>query len=351
MRDYPSVGHRQASTHRYYVRRSHREESRALLVLIIYVIALVAFQAFLVNCRKEHDALYIAVSLVGLWVIPAVAAVWLMWPWMLFVWSAVTLVMGHVMYLASRRELAHKTPRTVYSFFSAATRSCFALGALGYGLMLSDFLHLEELVGLSGYVGPLGGALLCYGLYLGVLTRDCASLTSEIMAARMGFASGGMRDEESRRELPKTVCCVCGGELVDCSRADGGAHDEADAEEADELTALRAQHESERRIENPFEDCLQPSKPEPIVTLQCGHRYHESCIRGWTLIGKKDTCAYCCERVELKQVFPWERHSLLWLQLLDAIRYLIVWNPIIIVLVDQVLPLVAGRGGGSIGGY
>lgn len=343
MADYPRVGHRMISTHKYYVRRSHREETRALLVLIIFIVALVGFQAFLVNCRKKHDALYIGVSLAGLWVIPALFAVWLMWPLMLFVWSAFTLVVGHVMFLATRKELAKTTPRTVYSFFSAVTRSCFALGAVGYGLMLVDFLHLEELFGLSGYVGPLGGALLCYGLYLGVLTRDCASLTSEMMASRMGYTSS--RDEESRRELPPTVCCVCGSELVE----PGAALADDDTYDDDELRSLV--DPATQRIENPFQGCFESARPEPIVTLECGHRYHEHCIRGWTLIGKKDTCAYCCERVELKQVFPWERHSLMWLQLLDAIRYLIVWNPLIIVFVDSVLPLIAGRGGGSIGGY
>ena len=27
-----------------------------------------------------------------------------------------------------------------------------------------------------------------------------------------------------------------------------------------------------------------------VTTLECGHRFHNSCIRGWTIIGKKDTC-------------------------------------------------------------
>ncbi|KAG8460908.1 hypothetical protein KFE25_010659 [Diacronema lutheri] len=346
MADIPRVGRRVASTHKYYVRRSHREETRALLVLVLFVVALVGFQAFLVNCRKRHDALYIGVSLAGLWVIPAFGATWLMWPWTLLVWSAFTLVVGHVMFLATRKELAQTTPRTVYAFFSAVTRSCFALGVAGYALMIVDFLHMEELVGLRGYVAPLGGTLLCYGLYLGVLTRDCASLTSELMASRMGFSA---RDEESRRELAPTACCVCGGELVVAGAARAGDDHAAASSSHDELAPLI--EPASARIENPFEGCLDAAQPEPIVTLECGHRYHEQCIRGWTLIGKKDTCAYCCERVELKQVFPWERHSLLWLQLLDAIRYLIVWNPIIIVFVDSVLPLVAGRGGGSIGGY
>jgi len=294
----------------------------------------VSFQTFLVHCRKKHDRAYIMVSLAGLWIIPAIMGVYVLWPWMLTIWSVFTLTVGHIMFLATRRELASNTPRLVYAFFSTATRSCFALGVVGYGLMLTDFFRIENIVGLNNVVGPLGGALLCYGLYLGVLSRDCASLCADSMASRMGYRSN---DEEDRRELPPTICCVCGGHLDPGS---GG----------DEVRGGDMDGEAEI-IENPFDGCLGRQAAECIVTLDCGHRYHESCIRGWTLIGKKDTCAYCNERVELKQVFPWERHSLLWVQLLDGIRYLIVWNPLIILVVQALLPLIGAGGGGSIGGY
>jgi hypothetical protein len=35
---------------------------------------------------------------------------------------------------------------------------------------------------------------------------------------------------------------------------------------------------------------------------------------------------------------PWETHSIVWAHLLDALRYLIVWNPLIL-LITQVGPL------------
>lgn len=60
-------------------------------------------------------------------------------------------------------------------------------------------------------------------------------------------------------------------------------------------------------------------------------RLAEACLRGWTLIGKKNCCPYCNERVDLKRMFPhvWETQSRLFAQILDAVRYLIVWNPLI----------------------
>ena len=39
------------------------------------------------------------------------------------------------------------------------------------------------------------------------------------------------------------------------------------------------------------------------------------CIRGWTIVGKKDTCPACLEKVDLRTVFhdrPWETRNLSW---------------------------------------
>ena len=60
----------------------------------------------------------------------------------------------------------------------------------------------------------------------------------------------------------------------------------------------------------------------------------ELCLRGWTMIGKKDTCPYCSEKVNMRRsVFnPWERQTQAWAQILDAVRYLIVWNPVILMM-------------------
>ena len=47
-----------------------------------------------------------------------------------------------------------------------------------------------------------------------------------------------------------------------------------------------------------------PVKPEPTFTLPCGHVYHETCIRGWAIVGKKDSCPYCKEKVRIKDILP-----------------------------------------------
>jgi hypothetical protein len=38
--------------------------------------------------------------------------------------------------------------------------------------------------------------------------------------------------------------------------------------------------------------------------MNCGHECHDFCLRGWTLIGKKDICPYpqCKEKVDMKSM-------------------------------------------------
>ena len=64
------------------------------------------------------------------------------------------------------------------------------------------------------------------------------------------------------------------------------------------------------------------------------HQFHEDCLRGWTLIGKRDTCAYCSEKVDLRKMFsnPWDTQRKAWGTALDMLRYMIVFHPVLLVL-------------------
>ena len=67
------------------------------------------------------------------------------------------------------------------------------------------------------------------------------------------------------RTLDANVCAVCGNRL------------------------LVSEHE-EGVLENTYK-------------LSCEHVFHEFCIRGWCIVGKKQTCPYCKEKVDLKKMF------------------------------------------------
>ena len=41
-----------------------------------------------------------------------------------------------------------------------------------------------------------------------------------------------------------------------------------------------------------------------VLCLDCVcSSFHEFCIRGWCIVGKKQTCPYCKEKVDLKIMF------------------------------------------------
>jgi RING finger protein 121 len=75
--------------------------------------------------------------------------------------------------------------------------------------------------------------------------------------------------------------------------------------------------------------------------LDCRHLFHESCIRGWCLIGKKSICPYCKEKVDMKQFVtnPWETQQELYLNLLDFVRYLVVWQPLVLIFAQAIIKL------------
>ncbi|VDN20868.1 unnamed protein product [Gongylonema pulchrum] len=92
---------------------------------------------------------------------------------------------------------------------------------------------------------------------------------------------------------------------------------------------------------------------EATYRLSCGHLFHEFCIRGWCVVGKQQTCPYCKEKAPryfkycfaaigfdisllINLDFRWERPHLFYGQLLDWIRYLVAWQPLIVTFVQGV---------------
>ena len=54
------------------------------------------------------------------------------------------------------------------------------------------------------------------------------------------------------------------------------------------------------------------------------------------MVGKKDMCPTCLEKVDLRHLHadrPWERMNVVWGQMLDLFRYLVVWFPVLILTI------------------
>jgi len=277
----------------YNVAHADHEGLHSVLFVGMFIF-LILSQLGLYLWKKKYYRSFQSTTLIGLWIIPFLMSGFLWFFRMLFVWTAWSAVTGYIIKKASQNPLQKDTPRKVYAWFYLLYRVCYSCAIFGYVLFMIDFLGVAHVIPHQVWHSLLplsyfGGLLLFYGLYFGVLSRDCAEMCADRMASRMGFTGKGLPS----KGLPINTCCICGEQY----------------------------------------------KPEEAIQLNCKHQFHEWCIRGWTMIGKKETCPYCSEKVQLKQLFrnPWEKQGMMWAHILDSLRYLIVWNPIILTVVQVVL--------------
>jgi hypothetical protein len=124
-------------------------------------------------------------------------------------------------------------------------------------------------------------------------------------------------------------CGICGNELQDyshlgeevgCSssrRAPAGC-DRPGCQARRSCAQASAPSPGRRRL-TPAAPRRPPARPpqsnaERCVQLNCKHCFHDLCIRGWTMVGKKDTCPVCLEKVDMRMVHdkPWDSTNLSW---------------------------------------
>jgi len=280
---------------RMHLEHEGHDEMHAEMILIMLLATGVA-QVLLLLWRQRHFKSYQQVTMVGLWLGPVVVAAqsrvvaFLVW------WALYSSVTAYVVRMALEKPLQPHVPRLVYKWFLLLHKLCTALGVAGYTLMMLTLLGLPLLFRQSpAKVFDVGIQMLCYGLYFGVLSRDMAEVCADRMAAHIGYyAPEGMPS----RALEPGVCAICG---------------------QPQLTPVGT--------EGVIEDTLR---------LSCGHSFHEFCVRGWCIVGKKQVCPYCKERVDTRRLVNyWERPHIFFGQMFDWVRILVVWQPLVFILVGK----------------
>lgn len=271
------------------------EKMHAEMVLIL-IVTLVVAQILLVQWKRLFPKSYHAVTLFGMWIIPIVFAVKFWWLRFMSIWIIFSLITLVIFYFATMTKIHPRTPRLVYRWFLIIYQLSYSVGLIGYIIIMLTLFGFNVLILVKPQTAMDAGFLcLFYGLYYGVVGRDLAELCTDKMASQIGYyTETGLPS----RKLESNICAVCGQEV-------SFAEDETE---------------------------------EAKVKLNCGHYFHEFCIRGWCIVGKKQTCPYCKEKVDLKRMFsnPWEKPHVLYGNLLDWIRYLVAWQPVIIVLVQLI---------------
>ncbi|XP_074650660.1 E3 ubiquitin ligase Rnf121-like [Tubulanus polymorphus] len=277
--------------------RGH-EAMHAEMVLVL-IATLVVAQVMLVQWKQRHFRSYQIVTLIGMWIIPIFFCVRFHWWRFISIWFIFSIITAYITFIATRHPIAGTAPRKVYTWFVIIYKLSYALGIVGYCVIMFTLFGLNLLFMIQPNVAmDFGLLLLFYGLYYGVVGRDFAEVCADKMAAHIGYYT---RTGMPTRRLEPNVCAVCGNNfsIVDNDDDDIG---------------------------------------EKTYRLSCNHTFHEFCIRGWCIVGKKETCPYCKEKVDLKRMFsnPWERPHVLYGNLLDWIRYLVAWQPVIIMIVQGI---------------
>lgn len=280
-----------------------RENSGYILSIILGVF--LVSQTGIYFWKKYYHTSFLRVSTFGLWIIPGVWSLHAGFYRMVCIWSVFSFFTARTVWMATRKPVDNQTPRRVYSFFYFVYRFFLFLTIGGYLMIASDFFGISLVVSeeVAVEIASFGVYIMFYGLYFGVLGRDFAIHCTQIMAANMGYYK---KDGMPTKVTGQNICGICNNALYKNLRLGSDQ-----------------------------------SQNEKVFRLSCEHEFHESCIRGWLIVGKRDTCARCSEKVNLKDVVtnPWERHSVTWGIILDCLRYIIVFNPIIIITMQVVLYL------------
>ncbi|RKP16624.1 hypothetical protein ROZALSC1DRAFT_31472, partial [Rozella allomycis CSF55] len=257
--------------------------------MFLLFLLLIGFQLITIQWKNRSPKTYNTVTLVGLWTIPLIISITNGFTRFVFIWMSYFVGTCIVLKPALRKPIDPMTPSVYHHLYTVT----YAIGSFAYVIFLIEFFGFPGLlstqIGMS--VFELSILLLFYSLYFGLLGRDTINEVSGRMARVIGFYN---EDGIPTRHLRDHICAICGGDLSEGAKDDEG---------------------------------------QPLIhSLSCNHKFHDSCIRGWCIVGKKDMCPYCREKVDLKTLVkenPWETQQLWYLNLLDALRYTLVWQPVV----------------------
>ncbi|XP_067948148.1 E3 ubiquitin ligase Rnf121-like isoform X1 [Watersipora subatra] len=291
-----SPAERQRYEHQLLHEKHKGHEAMHAEMMMILMISLIVAQAVLLIWRTKHNRSYQSATLCAMWLVPLVICVRMWWMKFVIIWCLYSLITGNVCYKALQKPITMTTPRWVYKWFLLVYKFCYGLGIAGYFCILFTFLGFNVLLGIKpDSAMNFGLQILFYGLYFGVVSRDFSETCTEMMASSIGYYTpSGLPG----RQLDENVCAVCGCEI---------------------------NYNNETAV------------IEKRYSLTCGHTFHEFCIRGWYIVGKKQTCPYCKEKVDLKRLFassPWEQTHIYYNSYLDFVRFLVAWLPIIFTIVQ-----------------
>ncbi|KAJ3407424.1 hypothetical protein HDV05_005415 [Chytridiales sp. JEL 0842] len=292
--------------------KGHEKQHSQMAMILMF--SLVVSQLVLMYWKKVHERSFQFVGLLGLWMVPPMIGFSAGNYRYLMVWALFSLANGWVVRKALFEvPMKSETPKLVYKWYSAVYVGSVFVGGIGYFFVVIAFFHLpytllgvSEKSELSLFQG--GMITLFYGLYFGTLGRDFVDRLSDRMAFQMGYYN---RTGFPRKHLRNNVCAICGDtvpeHLLGRARSGSNSTENNNNGYASETSSTGGSPTRTKMGGGGSSYKIRhTSAGGGIIKLGCDHTYHESCIRGWTIIGKKDCCPYCKEKVDLR---AFSRHA------------------------------------------
>ncbi|KAJ1797402.1 hypothetical protein LPJ59_003166 [Coemansia sp. RSA 2399] len=300
-------------------------EGKHALMFLIFVCVLATLPSTVTYWRQRHPMSYRLVSIGSICLIPVYFAAANHYYRFVWIWLVYALANTYVLYVATRSPLHARTPRRVYRWFAFINKASYAVFVAGGLLFLLGFFNIMPGLTDTDYYIETSMLTVFYGLYFGLMSRDLVTLCTDRMVTTLGYSSRGTR--LPTKSLPRDVCCICGDRL-------GGRGNEA-ASAGGMLAATSTSGSPARHGGSAAVDAV---TAEPTHALGCGHEFHASCIRGWCVIGKKDVCPFCSEKVDLQEFKrnPWDKQELFYVTALEYMRFFVSWQPLTLLFLTAI---------------
>lgn len=305
-------------------------ESQHLAMVLILITSMIISQVLLVWWKSRYPKSYIHSSMIAMWTLPFGISAYRHWWRFVGIWVIITMItvvlVWRPLMMPNFARSGSSIPRLLYKWFFTVYTLSSLVAVTGYAIVLLTFFGINLMLGIKPNTSlDIGFILLFYGTYYGVLCRDFTDFLVDKLAAQIGYYNPS--SALPSKSLRGNICAICG--------TDNGDKESIDIDGLDREQTLLAETNSlnENEFHHDYENLIEYSDPhtnpeERVFVLTCGHKFHEYCIYGWCLVGKRQVCPFCREKVDLSRLFsalPFQKPHYLYGNLLDFIRYLFAW--------------------------
>lgn len=296
-------------------------EKQHLAMFLILIVVMIVAQILLVWWKAKHQKSYIHASMIAMYIMPTGISIYRHFWRFLAIWLIISIItialVWRPLIVPNFSRSGSAIPRLLYRWFYVVYSISSVVTVTGYVIILITFFGINLVLGLEPQTTlNIGFMMLFYGIYYGVLCRDFTDFLVDRLAARIGYYNPS--SALPSRQLKSTICAICG--------RGHGSRENSDVDGSSGVDPLLPMSDDDIDL-NDDVGCG-PKSEERIFTLSCGHKFHEYCIYGWCLVGKRQVCPFCREKVDLGKLFsslPFQKPHYLYGNLLDFIRYLFAW--------------------------